>query len=73
MSKYVFTCPCGESMSVNEESRKDAIVKMKALMDKERAKEHIKAKHSHDADGMTVGHIYALIEQRLAPTSKVPA
>ncbi len=66
MGTYMFTCLCSEVMTVNADTRKEAITKMKELMSKEKTQEHIKEKHANDRDGMTVGHIYALIEQKIA-------
>jgi hypothetical protein len=46
MKKYSMTCTCGDTVSVDAESREDAVSKMTAMMTPEAVAQHYAEKHA---------------------------
>jgi uncharacterized short protein YbdD (DUF466 family) len=45
MQKYSMTCSCGDTLTVDAESREQAVAQLKAMMDEQGIKAHMDAKH----------------------------
>lgn len=66
MNKFSMTCSCGHVFSVEAESRDEAVMKMKGMMDEAGVKAHMDEKHQGEPL-MTVEKAHAEIEKGLMP------
>lgn len=67
MKKYSMTCSCGQVMSVEGNTREDAVVKMKQMMDQVGLDTHWAQFHKGkpDSEKPTVEQSHAMIDQML--------
>ncbi len=61
---YSMTCSCGHVMTVQGNTRDEAVKNMKALMTEKALTEHMAQKHAGEK-APTVGQVHAMIEQEL--------
>jgi len=61
---YSLTCNCGEVMTVQSNTRDEAVRKLKSLMNEEAVTEHMLRKHAGEKVP-TLGQVHAMIEQGL--------
>ncbi|RJQ36394.1 hypothetical protein C4552_03850 [Candidatus Parcubacteria bacterium] len=61
------TCSCGDVMSVEAESRDEAVAKLKGTMDQAALDKHVADKHPNMTLTLTDAH--AQIEQNLQPAA----
>ncbi len=62
--KYSMTCSCGDVMSIEADSKDDAVAKVKALMTEDAVEAHMSLKHP----GQSVPsqrHVHEMIEENL--------
>ena len=64
MKNYLMTCTCGDVMNVEADSREDAVMKMKDMMNAEMVEQHMAEKHPGDPVP-SQQEIHAMIEQGL--------
>ncbi len=64
--KYTMTCKCGDEMTVEGESREEAVAKLKSMMDEAAIKAHMDDKHPGEP-AMSVAECHEMIEQELKP------
>ncbi|OGZ58392.1 MAG: hypothetical protein A3B96_00220 [Candidatus Spechtbacteria bacterium RIFCSPHIGHO2_02_FULL_43_15b] len=64
MDKYTFKCTCGDVMSVEADSRENAVMKMKEMMNADAIAAHMQEKHAGDPVP-SVEETHAMIEQNL--------
>jgi len=63
---YSMTCSCGDTFSVEAESREEAVRKMKDMMTQEAIDQHMSEKHPKEP-GKTMAGVHAEIDQKLQP------
>ena len=65
MNTFSMTCSCGDTMSVDADTREEAVMKMKEMMSQTAIDAHCAEKHP----GMTLtqDQVYAQIDEKLAP------
>ena len=63
MNKFSMTCNCGDVMSVDAESREEAVIKMKGMMTQEAIDAHCAEKHSDMK--LAMADVHAQIDQKL--------
>ena len=68
MTQFSMNCTCGDVMSVEAESREEAVSKLQGIMNAEGIAEHMAAKHPGDMVP-PVSAIHADIEQKLQAVS----
>jgi hypothetical protein len=61
---YSMTCSCGEVMTVQGNTRDEAVKNLKSLMNEESVTEHMGRKHAGEKVP-TLGQVHAMIEQGL--------
>lgn len=61
---YSMTCSCGDVMTVQGNTRDEAVKNLKSLMNKEAVTEHMARKHA-GGKAPTLGQVHAMIEQGL--------
>ncbi len=64
---FSMTCDCGDKMTMEGESREEAVMKMKAMMTQEMLEKHWTEKHANDAMPMpSLADCHMMIEKNLA-------
>ena len=66
--QFSMTCSCGDTMSVDAESRQEAVGKFKAMMDENGIKAHMDAKHPGQPV-ISVAECHTMIEQQVQPVA----
>lgn len=61
---YAMTCTCGDVMSVDAQSRDEAVMKLKEMMGEEAISKHFEEKHSGQTPP-SVAETHAMIEQNV--------
>jgi len=61
---YSMTCSCGDVMTVQANTRDEAVKKLKSLMNEEAVTEHMARKHAGEKVP-TLGQVQTMIEQGL--------
>ncbi|MDP3963128.1 MAG: hypothetical protein Q8Q39_01390 [bacterium] len=64
MQKFIFTCTCGHEIPVQAADRKEAVDKMKIMMDEKAIKQHMEDMHPGEPI-VSVGEMHAAIEKSL--------
>ena len=57
------TCTCGHTMEVDAESREEAVMKLKGMMDEVAIAKHISENHKAGEPVPSVSEVHAMIEQ----------
>ena len=66
------TCSCGDTMSMDAESRDEAVGKFKAMMTEDAIKAHWAEKHAGSTDPMpSVADCHAMIDQTVEPPRRL--
>ena len=65
MNTYVIHCECGNMMSVESESRDEAIDRMKIIMSKRGIADHYNTFHGRTEKVPTVAEIHTQIEEEI--------
>lgn len=60
---YSMQCTCGHVLSVDAESREDAVAKMKEMMTQDALEAHLKQYHKPDEPVPTLEQSHAMIDQ----------
>lgn len=66
MSQFKMMCSCGDEMTVDANSREEAVTKFKGMMDEAAIKAHMAEKHPGEAV-MSVSDCHAMIEKEVIP------
>lgn len=65
---YTMTCTCGDTMSMDAESRSEAVMKFKDMMTQEMLDSHWTEKHSSDTmPKPSLDEAHAMIDQMVEP------
>lgn len=63
---FSMTCTCGDIMTIEADTREEAVVKMKEAMSEEAVSRHSAEKHPNQPT-MTITEIHSQIEQNMQP------
>ena len=66
MNKFSMTCSCGDTMTVEAESREEAVRQFKSMMDEVGIKAHMTEKHPGEPV-ISVAECHAMIEKQVVP------
>jgi hypothetical protein len=66
--QYTMTCKCGDNMTVEAETREEAVGKFKVMMDENGIKTHMDSKHPGEPL-MSVADCHAMIERDVQAVS----
>lgn len=64
MQKFSMTCSCGDTMTVEADSREEAVSKMKGMWDEAAVTKHMTEKHPGEPM-ISVADAHAQIDQKL--------
>lgn len=69
MHKFTMVCSCGDPMTVEAETREEAVAKLQGMMTEEAIAAHMTDKHPGEQQIPSVADVHAQIAQRLEMVS----